>query len=236
MPQELNDDWKYDLGDQWNEIHDRYLHTIGNLTLTGYNPSLGNNAFKKKCKIYEDSVIAITTPLGAYAKWGEDEIQNRTDYLAKKAVNIWKYPAESISANDYDMGDDETLNQQLEDEHLDGKNTLDLWMYLKEEILKAFHGVVFQMNKHYASFKIVDSGMVICTMLSLNNSVRIHYNTKIDDGIVMPSNFVTDVSKVGHLGLGDLQTTIASIDDVSRVIYIIELVWRSKRTLTDKIP
>ena len=37
-----------DLGEQWKDIHTKYLHTIGNLTLTGYNPELSDRSFVEK--------------------------------------------------------------------------------------------------------------------------------------------------------------------------------------------
>ncbi len=45
MPQELTEEWERDLGENFQEIHDKYLHTIGNLTLTGYNPEYSNKSF-----------------------------------------------------------------------------------------------------------------------------------------------------------------------------------------------
>ncbi len=48
MPQTLTEEWKRDLGENFQEIHDKYLHTIGNLTKTGYNTEYGNRSFQKK--------------------------------------------------------------------------------------------------------------------------------------------------------------------------------------------
>ncbi|GAA8457644.1 hypothetical protein KKKH21_07980 [Helicobacter pylori] len=51
MPQTLTEDteeWKRDLGENFKEIHNKYLHTIGNLTLTGYNSEYSNKSFQKK--------------------------------------------------------------------------------------------------------------------------------------------------------------------------------------------
>ncbi len=48
MPQTLTKEWKKDLGGNFQAIHDKYLHTIGNLTLTGYNENYSNNSFQKK--------------------------------------------------------------------------------------------------------------------------------------------------------------------------------------------
>ncbi len=48
MPQTLTKEWKRDLGGNFQAIHDKYLHTIGNLTLTGYNKEYSNNSFQEK--------------------------------------------------------------------------------------------------------------------------------------------------------------------------------------------
>ncbi|GAA8741521.1 hypothetical protein oki416_12910 [Helicobacter pylori] len=45
MPQTLTEEWERDLGENFQAIHDKYLHTIGNLTLTGYNQEYSNNSF-----------------------------------------------------------------------------------------------------------------------------------------------------------------------------------------------
>ncbi|GAA9575687.1 hypothetical protein HpHA54_07530 [Helicobacter pylori] len=48
MPQTLKEEWERDLGENFQEIHDKYLNTIGNLTLTGYNPTYSNKSFQEK--------------------------------------------------------------------------------------------------------------------------------------------------------------------------------------------
>ncbi|GAA7365863.1 hypothetical protein HpCK81_13520 [Helicobacter pylori] len=48
MPKKLTGEWERDLGENFQEIHDKYLHTIGNLTLTGYNSEYSNKSFQEK--------------------------------------------------------------------------------------------------------------------------------------------------------------------------------------------
>src|SRR5439155_22307753 len=48
MPQHLSPQWQEELGPMWKEVHARYLHTIGNLTLTGYNSELSDRPFREK--------------------------------------------------------------------------------------------------------------------------------------------------------------------------------------------
>ncbi|MBI1242414.1 MAG: DUF262 domain-containing protein [Nostoc sp. RI_552] len=93
MPQKLNYQWKQDLGDKYSEIHGKYLHTLGNLTLTAKNTSLSNKDFKTKQKNdYYYSKVSLNSELKDIEEWNEDSIVERANTLAEKAVKIWKYP------------------------------------------------------------------------------------------------------------------------------------------------
>lgn len=50
MPQNknLSSEWQADLGAEWQEVQKKYLHTIGNLTLTAYNSEMSDRPFLEK--------------------------------------------------------------------------------------------------------------------------------------------------------------------------------------------
>ncbi|WP_312856138.1 HNH endonuclease family protein [Anoxybacteroides tepidamans] len=48
MPQTLTQSWQEYLGEEWQLVHNLYLHTLRNHTLTGYNPELSNDDFDIK--------------------------------------------------------------------------------------------------------------------------------------------------------------------------------------------
>ena len=48
MPQSLSPEWEHDLGSDYNNIYNKYLSNLGNLTLTGYNSEYSNYPFAKK--------------------------------------------------------------------------------------------------------------------------------------------------------------------------------------------
>lgn len=52
MPQTLSDDWKIELGDITEEEYDKWLHNIGNLTLTAYNSEYSNRKFSRSVTAY----------------------------------------------------------------------------------------------------------------------------------------------------------------------------------------
>ena len=92
MPQELSKEWKNYLGKNWHEIHKEYLHTFGNLTLTGYNSELSNAPFDEKKRTYADSHFELTLQIATNERWGIDEIKKRAGELALKAISLWPGP------------------------------------------------------------------------------------------------------------------------------------------------
>lgn len=95
MPQNLTPNWIEMLGDNYKEIHEKYLHTIGNLTLTGYNSQMSNRPFQDKKNIengFNNSRLRLNKYIASVEKWDEEEINKRTERLFDIAKEIWKYP------------------------------------------------------------------------------------------------------------------------------------------------
>lgn len=105
MPQKLTSKWRADLGQNYADIHDKYLHNIGNLTLTGYNGELSNKSFEDKKEILAHSNIYTNRTISEANQWGKNEIINRADALADKAIDVWKFPdvdQEHLKSNNID--------------------------------------------------------------------------------------------------------------------------------------
>lgn len=99
MPQTLNRSWKETLGENFEEIHEMHLHTIGNLTLTGYNSSLSNRSFVEKRdmeKGFKESRLKLNRYISSIDKFTEEEIIDRKNILFNIALEIWKYPKTSF--------------------------------------------------------------------------------------------------------------------------------------------
>lgn len=108
MPQSTNlsDKWVSALGENWKEIHNKYLHTIGNLSLTRYNSEMGNKFFTEKRDIdggYRDSSCWLNKDLKTLDTWNEREIINRADKLIEKAFTIWVSPKVEDIKNSYNI-------------------------------------------------------------------------------------------------------------------------------------
>ncbi|MGB3977342.1 MAG: DUF262 domain-containing protein, partial [bacterium] len=91
MPQTLSEWWKEHLDNDWEEMHELYVHTIGNLTLTAYNSELSNDDFPTKKQTYSRSHLEINKYFISLSSWTQTEIETRADILARKALEIWSY-------------------------------------------------------------------------------------------------------------------------------------------------
>lgn len=96
MPETLDTNWQTYLGKEWKNIHENYIHTMGNLTLIAASPnsSIQNESFADKKKDwYSLSNISLTKEINQkWAEWKKDEIWERADLLADKAIRIWRRP------------------------------------------------------------------------------------------------------------------------------------------------
>ena len=98
MPQspELNDDWRAMLGENWREVQKIYLHTLGNLTLTGYNSEMGNKSFTEKLNDvngFKHSHLRLNQFVASCEVWNKQTIRRRTNLLTDLILQIWPYPA-----------------------------------------------------------------------------------------------------------------------------------------------
>lgn len=92
MPQNLNETWKQELGEQGGQVHAAYVHTLGNLTLVtqGKNSQLSNASFAVK----RDLLLNQGFQLNKYFDtnipyWNENAIIMRADWLTQHILAIW---------------------------------------------------------------------------------------------------------------------------------------------------
>lgn len=107
MPQNkgLSPEWQKMLGDNWESVHAQYLHTLGNLTLTGYNSELGDLPFgKKKEKLQEvhTKVTRLNETVLSQEDWNEAAIAARAESLVRTIAALFpiEQPLVAISFAD----------------------------------------------------------------------------------------------------------------------------------------
>lgn len=97
MPQNIehNLSWQQMLGEDWQEVHSLYLHTLGNLTITGYNAEMSNKSFVEKVNGesgFNHSHLKLSESIAQCDVWNKKAIQRRTNILTDIILKIWKYP------------------------------------------------------------------------------------------------------------------------------------------------
>ena len=101
MPQKLTPIWREDLGGEFEDVHEKYLNTLGNLTLTGYNSNMSNKPFHEKRdmdKGFKNSRLYLNKSLYQLEKWNKAAIINRAEILKDRALQIWTYPSSSYQS------------------------------------------------------------------------------------------------------------------------------------------
>ncbi len=147
FPKNPDPKWKTKLdNEEYDLIKNKYLHSIGNLTLSGNNGKLGNKYFTDKRDLdeagYRDSRLWVNRYLSTLDRWGIKEIESRIALISKRFLKIWEYPQIEIETNN-DNGEinifdaDTPKGKSLEyaiflDQQLEVKKISDLY----EEVFK----------------------------------------------------------------------------------------------------
>lgn len=94
MPQAISEvvEWQEMLGPNWQEVHETYLHRLGNLTLTAYNSSYSNRPFEEKKSLkggFRESAVRLNLDVRDKSTWTAKQIIARGERLVKRALEIW---------------------------------------------------------------------------------------------------------------------------------------------------
>jgi len=226
MPQneKLSKAWRDELGDDWKRVHDTWLHTLGNLTLTGYNSEYSDRPFAEKRDMkggFKESPLKLNQKLGACETWNEDAIKERADRLAKEAGLIWGAPnlAPDIlqAYQTADAADDDPGYTLADHPQLGGGLTRELFDALRAEILALDECVHEEILKLYIAYKAETNFVdVVPQAKRLRLSLNLPF-PELED----PRGLAKDVSKVGRWGNGDVEIRLEKNEDIPYVMGLV---------------
>jgi len=101
MPQKLSEEWKKELGANWEEVHKKYLHNIGNLILTEFNEEMGNKSFAEKKKRLMASNLSYRLSIINEDTWNEESIIRHRDRMIKWFLETFPLPDEYKHNNNW---------------------------------------------------------------------------------------------------------------------------------------
>lgn len=224
MPQnpELSSEWQKELGNDWQRIQEQYLHTLGNLTLTGYNSEYSDRPFKSKRDMdggFKQSPLKLNESIGRCEAWNEAAIVERAKKLAAQAVKIWTVPkldANILSA--YKPQPTSKTNYTIDDHpHLHGGPVRELFEIFRTQVLALDECVAEEFLKLYVAYKAeVNFVDVVPQARGLRLSINLDF-PEVDD----PRGLCRDVTNIGRWGNGNVEMRLDSPDNIPYVIGIV---------------
>lgn len=193
MPQHLTPVWQKELGDDYEQIHELWLHRMANLTLTAYNSKYSNSSFTEKKTMqngFDDSGIRMNTWIAKKDKWTLKEIEERNEHLMGRALMIWVRSTTAFKPVEKQLDsctleDDEMLSGRLI-AHFSYKNTeqpVTSWVEMYQKVLK----ILYAEDKTIITKLAVSSEDNIALHFSMNPT-QFTKNVEIGDGIFVWTN------------------------------------------------
>ncbi|GAA7376038.1 DUF262 and DUF1524 domain-containing protein [Helicobacter pylori] len=222
MPQQLNEEWERDLGENFQEIHDKYLHTIGNLTLTGYNSEYSNKSFQEKQGMeggFKDSPLRLNQGLRDLKSFGEEEIKKRANDLADLALKIWTYPKlEAETLEKYKPKKDKKEKKVYDlSSYKFGSHSRELFDILSKGIKALDEKITEKFNKMCISYKF-DTNFVSIILLK---------NGRLNLYLKMPFYELQDEKNLakkakGNYGNGDIEVKLKTKENIPYCLGLIK--------------
>jgi len=218
----LSSEWRKELGESWKEVQEKFLHTIGNLTLTGYNSELSDRPFKEKRDMkggFADSPIRLNSFLAKLEHWNNEEILKRANSIAKLAVAVWVYPDLGVEIlekykvkekAEYSLGDYAFLGE--------GAPMQPLFSSLRKRILNLGSDVKEEFRKLYIAYK---SGTNFVDVIPKKSKLDLTLNLEFKE-INDPKNFCTDITGKGKWGNGDIRVSFNKLEDIDYVMFLVK--------------
>ncbi len=220
----LSATWREALGPEWRRVQETWLHTLGNLTLTGYNAEYSDRSFGEKRDMqggFKESPLRLNEGLGTLDTWNEAIIQIRAKRLAEQAVQVWvpppALPPEVLEA--YHPKEERPAGYTL-DGHLylaEDSPMRPLFETFRKEVMALDSCVSEEMLKLYVAYKAETNFVDVVPQKSrLRLSLNLHFHELHD-----PRGLAKDVTNLGRWGNGDVEVALSTPDELP---YIMGLV------------
>ncbi|MDQ6909491.1 MAG: DUF262 domain-containing protein [Actinomycetota bacterium] len=226
MPQNenLSAEWRDAIGPEWQRVHETKLHTLGNLTLTGYNSEYSDRPFVEKRDMtggFQESPLRLNEGLSSVDTWNETAIEQRAERLAAVAVNVWRGPAlDTDVLGAYKPQVTKTPSPYTVDDHAHlaaGMATRALFEALRTELLALDPCVTEEFLKLYVAYKAETNFVDVVPQASrLRLSLNMQFHELYD-----PRGMAEDVTNLGRWGNGDIQVAFSSLDDMPYVLGLV---------------
>jgi uncharacterized protein with ParB-like and HNH nuclease domain/predicted transport protein len=221
--------WRQALGPEWQRVQQQWLHTLGNLTLTGYNAEYSDRPFIEKRDMpggFKQSPLKLNAGLGQLDAWNEATIKERAGRLADQALAVWVapkldtatlaayQPEKTPSAAGYTIEDHPYLAKGSE---MYGRGVRDLFEAFRKEVLALDPCVSEEFLKLYVAYKAETNFVdVVPQAKRLILSINMPY-AEVND----LKGMCRDVTGLGRWGNGDVEVGLKSPDELHYVMGLV---------------
>lgn len=226
MPQNdnMSEAWRSALGPEWERIHETKLHTLGNLTLTGYNSEYSDRPFLEKRDMkggFKESPLRLNEGLGTVDLWNEDAIDRRAKRLARVAAGVWAPPVVAPEVLDtYRPKADRAVSSYSIEDHpyiADRGPMRDLFEALRKQLLALDPCVTEEFLKLYVAYKAETNFVDVVPQASrLRLSLNMQFHELHD-----PKGIAKDVTSLGRWGNGDVEVGLTLVDELPYVMGLV---------------
>ncbi|GAA6790831.1 hypothetical protein HpDR94a_06470 [Helicobacter pylori] len=223
MPQTLTEEWERDLGENFQEIHNKYLHTIGNITLTGYNPEYSNKSFQEKRDMeggFKDSPLRLNQGLRDLKSFGEEEIKKRANDLADLALKIWTYPnLDAETLEKYKPKKDKKEKKVYDlNSYKFGSHSRELFDILSKGIKALDERITESFMKAYIAYKFKTNFVDIVVQ---TKDLKLYLNMKFNE-LQDEKNLASDATNKHHNGNGDIEVKLETKENIPYCLGLIK--------------
>jgi uncharacterized protein with ParB-like and HNH nuclease domain/predicted transport protein len=218
--------WRQALGAEWQRVQQQWLHTLGNLTLTGYNAEYSDRPFAEKRNMtggFKESPLKLNAGLGQIEAWNEAAIQDRGGRLADQALAVWAAPAlDAATLAAYQPTKVQATGAYTIDDHprLLTPGLREVFEAFRKEVLALDPCVTEEFMKLYVAYK-AETNFV--DAIPQATRLRLFLNMPFAE-INDPKGLCKDFSGRGHWGNGDVRVRLESLHELP---YIMGLVRQS---------
>jgi predicted transport protein len=230
MPQNesLSEEWRQDLGPDWERVQREKLHTLGNLTLTRYNSEYSDRPFREKRDMefgFGDSPLRLNEGLQQIETWDETAIDQRANRLANLGPKVWRASDLSGDVLDAYMPSTESvatlgLGLYTVEDHFHiatGAPMREIFDELSRELKALDPCISEEFLKLYVAYKAVTNFVDIVPQAKrLLLSVNLGFHELHD-----PRGIARDVTDIGTWGNGDIDVGLASSEDIPYVVGLV---------------
>src|ERR1017187_988354 len=223
MPQneKLPAQWQAELGPEWKRVWQTYLHTLGNLTLTGYNSEYSDRPFAEKRDMkggFTESPLRLNQGLGKLEHWTEENMRQRSERLAAQATGVWPVPAVEATILDAYRPAGVTAGYAISDHpNLATGPMHELFLEFCKQVLALDPCVTEEYLKLYVAYKAETNFVDVVPQAKRLLLVLNMEFAEITD----PKGICRDVTGLGRWGNGDVEVRLSSVEELPYVIGLV---------------